>query len=81
VFVTIAITLFWKVSQHVMGITSVATMLTLILGPFAAPTFLLVPVVAWARVAVGAHTRAQAIVGGLIGLGVPLLVFASYGLI
>jgi len=81
VFVTIAITFFWKISQHVMGITSVATMLTLILGPFAAPTFLLVPVVAWARVAVGAHTRAQAIVGGLIGLGVPLLVFASYGLI
>mgnify|MGYP005833832945 CR=1 FL=1 len=81
VLVTIAITFFWKISQHVMGIASVATMLALLLGPFVAPFFLLVPVVAWARVAVGAHTWAQTVVGGLIGLGVPLLVFASFGLV
>ncbi len=81
VLVTIAITLFWKVSQHVMGMTSIATMLTIILGPFAAPLFLLVPIVAWARVTVGAHSWAQTIIGGLIGLGVPLLVFASFRLL
>ncbi len=81
VAITILITFFWKVSQHVVGISTVATILTLILGPFAAPSFLLVPVVAWARVTVGAHTRGQTLVGGLIGAGVPLLVFASFGLV
>ena len=79
--VTLAITFIWKVSQHVMGITALSTMLTILLGPLAAPSFLLVPVVAWARVTVGAHTRGQTIVGGLLGLCGPLLVFRAFGLV
>ncbi len=79
--VSLTITLIWKVSQHVMGITAMSTMLTILLGPFAAPSFLLVPVMAWARVTTGAHTRWQTIVGGLLGLFGPLLVFRAFGLV
>ena len=80
VFVTVAITFFWKISQHVMGISSMAAMLTMLLGPFAAPSFLLVPIVAWARITVGAHTKAQTIFGALLGLVVSWAVFRWFGL-
>jgi len=81
IVVSIAITFIWKVSQHMIGITALSTMLTILVGPFAAPSFLLVPVVAWARITVGAHTRWQTIVGGLVGLCGPLLVFRAFGLV
>jgi len=81
VVITLTMTIFCKISQHVLGVTSAATMLTIMLGPFAASSFLLVPVVAWARVRVGAHTARQALFGGIVGLGATLLVFASFGLV
>lgn len=81
VVATLAVTAFWKVSQHVMGITSMATIVTILLGPIAAPLFLIVPLVAWARVRVGAHTIAQTVVGGLLGLGAAWGAFALFGLV
>lgn len=81
VVATLIITAFWKVSQHVIGIATVATSLTILAGSGAAAAFLLVPVVAWARVVVGAHTRAQTIVGGFIGCACPLVVFRAFGLV
>ena len=81
VVTTLCITLFWKISQHVMGIATMATTLTILVGSGAAASFLLVPVVAWARVSIGAHTRAQTILGGMIGFLGPLLIFSAYGLV
>ncbi len=61
------VTLWWKISQHVSTIAAVTTMVTGLLGLGAAPALLLIPLVAWARVRVGAHTVMQTIAGGLVG--------------
>ncbi|WP_018639290.1 hypothetical protein [Parafrankia elaeagni] len=51
-FVLAAITRFWKISGHVAAAASCATVLTLAYGPLPALTWLLVPVIGWARVQV-----------------------------
>jgi drug/metabolite transporter (DMT)-like permease len=79
--VTLLITLFWKVSQHVIGISSAAVTLTILLGPLGAISFLLVPVVAWSRVATAEHTRNQTIIGGLVGFLCTILVYLAFGLL
>jgi len=63
----VIVTFWWKISQHVSTIAASAIVATGILGIWAAPSLLLVPLVAWARVRVGAHTVLQTIAGGAAG--------------
>lgn len=80
VVTNLAITLLWKISQHVSGIALGATLATASLGPLAAPSLLLIPLVAWARVKVGAHTVMQTVAGGVTGVLVTLCALALLGL-
>ncbi|MFH1085720.1 MAG: DMT family transporter [Chloroflexota bacterium] len=80
VVVNVIITLWWKISQHVASAAASTALLTAALGPWAAPLMLLIPLVAWARIKVGAHTVRQTLAGGLAGLCVTLLVLRAYGL-
>ncbi len=73
IVVNLLITTFWKISQHVSGIALVATLLTLSYGAAAASVLLLVPLVAWARVRIGAHTVMQTLAGGVTGTTVCIL--------
>lgn len=75
------ITMGWKISQHVSGIAASTTLLIATLGIGAAPLALLVPLVAWARVKVGAHTVAQTVMGGVVGAGIPLAVLHLAGVV
>lgn len=65
--VSLAITLFWKVSVHAATAAGAAVVLLLVFGPALWPALVLPPLVGWSRVEVGDHTPAQVVVG--IGVG------------
>ncbi len=81
VLVNTAITVWWKVSQHVSGIALGATLIAGVVGPTLIPVLLLIPLVAWARVRGEAHTVPQTIAGGAIGVSVALLALRLFGLV
>ncbi|MCD2197229.1 hypothetical protein LQ327_28040 [Actinomycetospora endophytica] len=70
VLVVTAVTLAWKVSLHVAVVGAAACVLTLLGGGWWALSWLAVPVVAWARLRLTAHTVAQVVVGCVLGAGV-----------
>lgn len=76
-----AITVFWKISLHVSGITSIALILIILYGQIAIPLVLLVPVVAWARLILKKHTANQMAAGALIAIAIVTAVFARFGLL
>ena len=63
-----AITLLWQVSIHTATVAGVAMLSVMALGEGCALLFLLVPLVAWARIYLGRHTIAQTVVGAAIGV-------------
>lgn len=85
--VVLLINLRWKMSVHLTGMAGFVSMLLVIATTHwtgvpegwsatlsagtVAPLLVLVPLLAWARVRVGAHTWRQAIAGALFGLVVP----------
>ena len=76
----LAVTLWWKISQHVSGIAATTTLVTAVVGVGAAPLLLLIPLVAWARVKVGAHTVMETVVGGTTGAAIAFLTLRVCGL-
>ena len=77
--VNLSITFCWKISQHVSNVAASSALLVAFCGLWAVPTLLLIPLVAWARVRVGAHTVLQAVAGGITGLGVAYLTLNVLG--
>ncbi len=71
--VVAAVTLFWKASAHSAVAGHVAAAGVLLLGPAGAIFILLLPLVIWSRVTLGAHTLAQTLVGSGVGLAFALL--------
>lgn len=61
------ITTVWKVSVHAATFTGSVVLLAYLLGPLALVLLAAVPLVGWARVAVGGHTPAEAAAGAAIG--------------
>jgi hypothetical protein len=74
------VTMGWKISQHVSGIAVSMTLITAVLGIAVAPTLLLIPLVAWARVKVGAHTVMQTVAGGAAGVVISMAVVRLLGI-
>ena len=66
--VTIAITMKWKISIHLYGLTGPLTFLVVVYDSYYWLWFLLVPIVAWARLRLRAHSLSQVIVGGVLGV-------------
>jgi len=64
----------WRISPHVSSIAATTTLVTALMGIGASPLLLLIPLVAWARVKVGAHTVMQTVAGGLVGVTVTIIV-------
>ena len=81
ILVNLLVTIKWKISQHTAAIAASTTMMTVLLGVAAMPVMLLVPLVAWARVKIGAHTIAQTVAGGAVGLAVTLVAVRVTGLV
>jgi len=61
------ITLQWKISIHLLSLTSSIALVYLQLGDVAFWFFLLVPVLMWSRIYLKAHTFMQTLVGSLVG--------------
>jgi hypothetical protein len=75
--IILLVTLKYKVSVHVSVLTGFASVLTLFASHAFAVTFLLVPLAAWARLKMKAHTLGQVAAGLLLGGAVsPALVLA-----
>lgn len=81
VIFNLAITFAWKVSQHVSSLAASTTLVTAVLGIGAAPILLLIPLMAWARVKVGAHTVMQTIIGALLGALATLATLRLFGIL
>lgn len=77
--ITTLITLSWKISFHTAVTTSVVTAITILGGARYMPLFLLIPVIAWARVTLKKHTISQVIGGFLVAWAVTEIVFYLYG--
>ena len=67
------ITLLWKASAHCTVAGHAAAAGLLLLGPWGPIFLLILPIVIWSRVAMGAHTPPQALVGAAIGAGFAVL--------
>ncbi len=68
------ITLFWKISGHLAGLTLVLGLLIQWYGSMMVPLIILIPLVAWVRVVSKNHTIAQ-VVGGFLYSIIVLLFF------
>lgn len=74
-----AITSFWKISLHLVGMAGAVTVFCIMLGPRAALLTPLVAIVAWARWKVGAHTLIQALAGTILAVSVTMTIFYLFG--
>ena len=78
--VTLAITRYWKISLHLVGIAGAIVGLSLVFGPVFLWLSPLVVLVGWARWRVHAHTIPQALAGTLLAIGVTFSVFFLFGM-
>ncbi|MER5183283.1 hypothetical protein ABT009_33880 [Streptomyces sp. NPDC002896] len=74
---TMAVTVWWKVSVHTAVASGVAVVLTVAYGWWAALFFLGVAAVGWSRVSLRDHTTAQVIAGAILGGAAAAVVFAG----
>ncbi len=72
-----AVNLFYKASGHASGVAGPIVAFLILYGPWALPSLVLLPLVAWARVQVKGHTWAQTVAGALIAAGATLVAFAA----
>jgi membrane-associated phospholipid phosphatase len=73
-------TFFWKVSVHMVGVTLFVLLMLLIYSPSFLWLVVLIPVVAWARIKLKAHTITQVTVGTIITIIITYAVFSLFGL-
>lgn len=64
-----------KISSHSAGLTGPFTAVFFVLGFFALPLFILLPVVIWARLKLNAHTFTQLIAGSIVGIIVTVVTY------
>lgn len=76
---TALITLFWKISYHTTVTTSIVTAIIILGGMRFVFLALLVPLVAWARVALKKHNLWQVVFGALVSCLLTYGVFHLYG--
>jgi membrane-associated phospholipid phosphatase len=69
------VTVWWKISIHCAVASGSVAILAFGYGPLVLPGYLLVALLAWARVAAGDHTVAQVVAGALLGAGSGALAF------
>jgi len=73
------ITFYWKISFHTMVTTSVVSAIVIIGGLRFWPFFLLLPIIAWARIVLKKHSLYQVIGGVFLSAAITWSVFALFG--
>lgn len=79
--VTQYITRYWKISTHAIGITAPLVVLIYLYGVEPLPFLILIPLVGWSRVWLGAHTALQVVAGTILGATSVLFFFRVFHLI
>ncbi len=74
-----AISSFWKISLHMVGVSGFSTVLVYVFGPAIWWAFLSLPLVAWARLYRKKHTPAQLLAGAVGGILITMLVLTGVG--
>ena len=69
------IRLKWKISGHVTVATFISTALTLIYWNLLI-VYTLCPIIAWSRLELKAHSYSQVLIGALLGLLIPIILFS-----
>lgn len=77
--ITIA-TIYWKISVHMVGVSLFVLIFLLVYSSSFLWLAILIPLVGWARVKLGAHTLTQVTVGSLLTILITYLVFSQFGL-
>jgi len=75
------ITRYWKISTHALGITAPLVVMIYLYGLQPLPFLVLIPIVGWSRVWLGAHTVWQVIAGTVLGAFSVLLLLHVFRLI
>jgi membrane-associated phospholipid phosphatase len=76
--VSLAVTIFWKVSIHTAVVAGAVVILAFTFGPILLVTAPAIALIAWSRVELGDHTPAQVIVGATLGA---VVAFTTYPLV
>ena len=66
---------FWKMSAHTAVAAGSVAVLVMVFGPVLLAGYTLVVLVGWSRVALGAHTTAQVLVGATVGTALSAVTF------
>jgi hypothetical protein len=61
------ITLYWKISAHMIGIAGLSTFMAAAFGGWWSLALLMIPLVAWARIRLDSHSYAQVFGGMILG--------------
>ena len=69
---------FTKASIHVGVVSAFATSLFLVYGGIFSFSFLLIPLVAWARIKTRNHTKQQTIIGAIVGMAIILVSYVIF---
>jgi membrane-associated phospholipid phosphatase len=72
---------YWKISLHTAFAAGAVTIVSLVYGLAAIWTILLLPPVAWARIALKQHSIAQVATGALLAAVIVVAIFGGLGLI
>ena len=75
-----AITQYWKISTHALGVTAPIVVLIAVFSWLPLPLLVLIPVVGWARVYLHAHTVLQVVAGTVLGGATTFLLLRLFGL-
>lgn len=67
-----------KASIHVATVSAFATSLVLGFGPVFLLSFIVIPLVSWARIVTKNHTKKQTIIGALLGILTTLVVYVIF---
>jgi membrane-associated phospholipid phosphatase len=79
IVVFMVINFFWKISLHTAFMSGAVSVLIIVYGVAAAWTVLLLPPVAWARMALKQHSAVQVAAGALLAAAIVTGVFWGYG--
>jgi membrane-associated phospholipid phosphatase len=81
IVIFMVINLFWKISLHTAFVSGAVAVLIIVYGAAAAWSVLLLPPVAWARMALKQHSAVQVVAGTILAAAIVTLVFWGYGII
>ena len=76
--IIIFVTIFWKISLHLLAFSSAVTLLAYLFNPLAVLLYVFLVPIGWARIYRKRHTLSQVVAGSLVGIIVVLAIFILF---